>query len=163
MSPWGVFICKLDSADNLIWSNGFGRATGLLLRDMAATADGGFLILSENYNISTDVSFHYGSSFSSDMWLLKVDSAGHKLWSKVIGGTGDDIPSSVIPLANGGGYLTGGTSSNDYDCTGNHGRPGCRCGAFFPVKSTNNSRTRTSDKYGTRYIQKQEYLLRLLE
>ena len=45
-----------------------------------------------------------------DYWLVKIDAAGNKLWDKTFGGTGVDDLRSIVPSAD-GGYLLGGGSS----------------------------------------------------
>ncbi len=119
--PWGFYVKKITPAGTVLWSKDFGRVSGVLLENIMPTNDGGYIIVSLANNTDTDVTSHYGSSLSEDIWALKIDSTGQKKWSRVIGGTGDEWVSNVVPGPNGGCYIVGETESNDYDCTGNHG------------------------------------------
>jgi predicted secreted protein len=47
----------------------------------------------------------------SDLWLLKVDKSGNELWSKVLGGAGEDIGYAVQESQDGGFILAGSTDS----------------------------------------------------
>jgi type IX secretion system substrate protein len=118
---WGIYICKQDALGNIVWSHGYSRGSNLYLSSMMATDDGGYIIAGESSYVDTNSTIHYGSFTEADIFVMKVDGAGNKVWGKVIGGTGDDNVYSVIAAPNAGCYIVGGTTSNDYDCTGNHG------------------------------------------
>jgi predicted secreted protein len=85
------------------------------------TSDGGLAIVGE-----TD---SYGSGLY-DFWLVKTDYKGKVQWSRTYGGTGSDLPGSVIETVDGGYALTGRTASfgaggTDFwlvktDAAGNH-------------------------------------------
>jgi len=114
-------IHKEDAAGTILWSKSYGDSAEAVLYNMMATSDGGYILLGEVYYTNVDFPIHYGSSMNANFSVLKIDSSGNKVWSKVIGGTGDQIASSVVSAPNGGCYIVGTTTSNDYDCTGNHG------------------------------------------
>jgi hypothetical protein len=120
-SDWGMYICKQDALGNIIWSHEYSKGNGLQTTCMTATDDGGYLMAGASYYTDTNVSIHYGSFMDADIFVLKVDSIGNKVWGKVIGGTGDESVWSIIPAPADGCYLVGETTSSDFDCTGNHG------------------------------------------
>jgi hypothetical protein len=121
-SPDRQFLIRReDAAGSIIWgSKSYGGSGGDLLVDVKATADGGYLLVGETNSNDGDVGFHYGSMFSLDIWLVKLDSNGNKLWSTVIGGTDDEYPFCIVPGED-GCYILGRTLSTDYDCISNHG------------------------------------------
>jgi len=88
---------------------------------MIATKDGGYIMVGEISYTDTDFTIHYGSWADPDIAVLKVDSNGNKVWSKVIGGSLGANGTTIISAPGNGCYIVGTTSSNDYDCTGNHG------------------------------------------
>ena len=121
-----LYIRREDSMGNILGSRIYGGSRDEFLRDLAATDDGGYIMVGETYSDDGDVGYHYGGSgsyFFSDIWVLKVDGNGDKLWSRVIGGSSDDFVSAVMAAPGGGCYIIGSTSSDDYDCTGLHGPP----------------------------------------
>jgi hypothetical protein len=67
------------------------------------------------------VGLHYGDQFHYDIWIIKVDEDGNLIWSKVIGGIGNDGIGDMVPSEDGGLYLLGVSDSDDHDVTGNHG------------------------------------------
>lgn len=120
-SGGGFLICKEDAVGNVVWSHSYSQEfNGPGLSDMIATDDGGFIMVGESAITDTNVLIHYGSLGNPDIWALKVDSNGNKVWSTVIGGTYGAEPFSVMPGPHGGCYIFGATNSGDYDCTGLH-------------------------------------------
>jgi type IX secretion system substrate protein len=118
---WGMYICKQDALGNIVWSHGYSKGNDLSLISMITTGDGGYIMAGESSYVDTNVIVHYGSFMDADIFVMKVDSIGNKVWGKVVGGTGDESVGSVIMAPNNGCYIVGGTTSNDHDCTGNHG------------------------------------------
>lgn len=118
---WAFKIEKTDYAGTLIWRKTYGNHADAILRSMMPCDDGGYIMMGEVNYTDTDVAIHHGNFMDPDLWVIKVDSNGDKVWTKVIGGTGSDLGVGVIAAPNGGCYVTGTTVSDDFDCTGNHG------------------------------------------
>jgi len=116
-----LLIHKEDATGTILWSKSYGDSAEVLMESMMATNDGGYIMVGEFYYTNTDFPIHYGSSMDEDIAVIKVDSNGNKVWSKVIGGSSIDLPVSVMLGPGDGCYIAGTTLSNDYDCTGNHG------------------------------------------
>ncbi len=115
-------IRKEDAFGNILWgSKHYGGSAGDLLVAATPTDDGGYILVGQSNSDDGDVGQHYGDVFNLDIWVLKVDSNGEKLWSTVIGGTDDDIPYNIVPITGGGCYIFGATYSSDFDCITNHG------------------------------------------
>ncbi|HTM66258.1 MAG TPA: T9SS type A sorting domain-containing protein [Flavipsychrobacter sp.] len=121
ISEQDFLIRKFNSNDGVVWSKKYGGTNGELLRDMAQTKDGGFIMLGVSNSDDGDVGFHHGGVFNDDIWILKLDSNGNKEWSTVIGGMANDEAFCVVPRSQGGYYVVGSTFSTDGDCIGNHG------------------------------------------
>jgi hypothetical protein len=68
------------------------------------TSDGGFIL------VGTTRSFGAGGP---DVWLIKTDAEGNKLWEKTFGGIRDDRGHSVQQTSDGGFILLGWTESFD--------------------------------------------------
>jgi hypothetical protein len=118
-SKW--VVRKEDGAGNGIWTKAYGGSGSQMLYSMIQTDDGGFIMFGSAYGGDGDIGFHYGSAGTRDFWVLKVDTNGDKVWSRVYGGTGEDLGGAVAMASDGGCYIVGSTNSTDNECTGNHG------------------------------------------
>jgi hypothetical protein len=110
---WG--LGKEDAGQNVYWIKGYD-ANVFSLRAVSRTNDDGFLMAFESYGTGGEVTTHYGSGMWEDIWLLKLDSNGNKLWSKTIGGSKGDYPTRILPASDSGCYLVAYTASDDHDC-----------------------------------------------
>jgi len=120
---WGFYICKEDAGGNIVWSKAYSKGNGSILRTVIQTSDGGYIMAGESNYTDSNVLVHYGSFMDADIWVLKLDSLGNKIWSKAIGGTADERVASIVEIPGAKSYyIIGATASNDYDCTGNHGQ-----------------------------------------
>ncbi|MDN3722896.1 hypothetical protein QRD02_00755 [Aequorivita sp. SDUM287046] len=82
-------------------------------------ADGNYMVFGTTRSMDGDLAGRSGND--SDYWLLKVSKTGEIIWNKTYGGT-DDESASRITATNDGGYLLSGyTTSNDGDVSGNEG------------------------------------------
>jgi uncharacterized repeat protein (TIGR01451 family) len=85
--------------------------------------DGQYIIGGRNNSTDGDVTGNHtvNGVASYDIWVVKLDTQRNVLWSASLGGSGVEELGS-FQLANDSGYIvTGTTSSNDGDVTGNHG------------------------------------------
>jgi hypothetical protein len=57
----------------------------------------------------------------NDYWFLVLDSTFSIRQQMRLGGSGEDIPTSIVRMPNGDIYLLGWTDSNNGDVSGNHG------------------------------------------
>ncbi|MCA9782629.1 MAG: hypothetical protein KC518_03540 [Candidatus Cloacimonetes bacterium] len=87
----------------LQWHRTFGAGENDYGRSVIQTADGGFLVAGDTRS--------FGSGLS-DLWLLRVDSEGDTLWTRTIGGVGDDHPGDLLASADGGAVICGTTRSS---------------------------------------------------
>ncbi len=100
-----LWLVMIDSVGNKIWDKSYGGTNiesiefvgGGVLENVIEFNDGSFLIA-----CTTDSPIGGSISDSSkgmfDIWILKIDSLGNKLWDKRLGGSRDDYFSNVIKL-----------------------------------------------------------------
>ncbi len=106
-----IWIAKIDSSGNILWDKRYGGNGGDACTKMIKFSDGGFILCGltssdQGFEVS-DTSFGY-----SDIWLLKIDSIGNKIWDKRFGGLNFDFAFDVV-LDFDGGFLLGGQTSSD--------------------------------------------------
>ena len=78
---------------------------------------GGFVIIGETYSSDGDVEVNKDMG---DIWIVKVDEAGKKIWQKTYGGSNFERAISIAPCV--GGYLVVGRMySTDGDIPAIHG------------------------------------------
>ena len=95
-----VYLIKADGNGNRVWSKTFGGPGEDWGYSVRQTADGGYIIVGK-----TD-SFGAGGG---DIYLIKTDANGNQIWSRVLGGPGQDWAKSVQQTAD-GGYIIAGTT-----------------------------------------------------
>nr|QNR61645.1 hypothetical protein GZ37B2_69 [uncultured archaeon GZfos37B2] len=102
---WDVWLVKTDSSGNKQWDKTFSGTDDDWAFSVRQTSDGGYILA--GYTES------YGAG-SRDLWLVKTDSDGNKVWDKTFGGTSHDWALSVQQTSDGGYILAGLTHS--YRC-----------------------------------------------
>lgn len=99
-----VWLVKTDSLGDVLWTNTFGGADLDCGHSVRQTSVGGYIIAGWTHS--------YGAG-SSDVWLIRTDALGDRLWAKTFGGTEYDCGYSVQQTADGGFIVAG--------CTGSYG------------------------------------------
>jgi hypothetical protein len=111
------WILKIDGSGNIIWERIVGGNAGDYLVTGTPTSDGGLVAIGYTSSNDGEVSIYYGAY---DMWLIKMNSSGEKVWDFSIGTTGFDFGTSIIETSD-GGFLVGGTSrleeGGNIDCS----------------------------------------------
>ena len=93
-----LWVVRTDKDRKELWNRFYG---GMLMEtgyEAIQTKDNGFIILAQTYS--------FGSGLS-DIWIVKIDSSGNKLWDKTHGSERVDIGYDICQ-ANGGGYIIAG-------------------------------------------------------
>lgn len=113
-----ILVVSVDINGNRKWTKCFGGSADETPNALAATSDGGFLISGYTESTDGDVTGNHGNG---DVWVLKIDANGNKLWAKCLGGSYTDAPYGMVVNADGTFALAVQTGSNDGDIVGNHG------------------------------------------
>ncbi len=96
-----MYLLKLNSAGDTIWTAKYGGEFSEYGYDIQKTPDSGFIL------VGSTRSFGNGKR---DVYLLKVDSLGELMWSRTFGGAEDDEGCSI--RVTGDGYIICGTTSS---------------------------------------------------
>ena len=102
---YAIWLIKTDSNAEMEWNKSFKATIYASAKMVHQTSDGGFLItgtraLSEEWPNNEDI------------WLIKTDSEGNKVWEKVFGSEADDEPYSVFET-NDGNYFVAGNQGRE--------------------------------------------------
>ena len=114
-----ITICSFSfsQAPNIEWQKCLGGTGTDAAWNIKQTSDGGYISVGFTASIDGDVTLNHGGQ---DLWVQKVNSTGVLQWQKCYGGSLDDYGSGIITTADGGYLISGRTSSNDGDVSGNH-------------------------------------------
>ncbi len=100
-----VYVVKLDSLGNLKWTKTIGGIYD----------DGAYCIIQTNnkYLVIAGYTTSYGVNpfNASNLYVVKLDSAGNLIWTKTIGGARGEEGYSIIQTFDNGYAITGSTSS----------------------------------------------------
>mgnify|MGYP001602900093 FL=1 len=95
------YLIKTDASGNKVWEKTFGGTNPEHGHCVQQTTDGGFVIA--GYAESLDNGFQ--------VYLIKTNASGNKVWEKTFGGTNSEYGYSVQQTTDGGFVIAGYTSS----------------------------------------------------
>ncbi|UCD13788.1 MAG: hypothetical protein JSW60_09575, partial [Thermoplasmatales archaeon] len=101
-----IWLIKTNSLGDKIWEKTIGSENLDIGWAIRPTDDGGYIIV----GLTT-----HNSKGEDDLWLLKVDSEGNKLWENTHGYTDFDSGSDIMQTSDGGYIIIG--SVNSTGCT----------------------------------------------
>jgi hypothetical protein len=97
-----VWILKLDTVGDTIWTRNYGGSERDYGRSVQQTNDGGYIIAGDTK------SFGAGDY---DIYLIKTDGNGDSIWTKTYGGLNNDCGYSIQQTSDGGYIVAGYTES----------------------------------------------------
>jgi hypothetical protein len=81
-----ILLFKIDADGNEIWEKNFGGNKDDVGHFVQATLDGGYILIGDTES--------FGAGYS-DIWIIKVDAIGEKIWDKTYGGAGFDTGTCI--------------------------------------------------------------------
>lgn len=112
---WAV---KIDANGTMVWEKSYGGDEIDQAYAITKTNDGNFIIVGDARSSNDDVTSNYGSA---DIWAIKINQNGEKIWGKNYGGSSFESAKSIIPSQEGGYYIVGNSRSSNNDLTTNKG------------------------------------------
>lgn len=94
-----VYLVKTDSDGDTIWTKKYGGSAYDLGYAVEQTSDGGYII--------TGLTTSFGAGVQ-DIYIIKTDSDGDTIWTKVYGGQWEDDGRSVHEVGTQSDYIIGG-------------------------------------------------------
>jgi len=115
------WVVKLSSTGSMQWQKALGGTAGDYANCIRQCSDGGFIVAGYTLSDDGDVTGLHGTLPRNDYWVVKLSATGNIEWQKTLGGSEDDMATSVEPCVDGGFVVAGYTFSNDGDVTNLHG------------------------------------------
>ncbi len=97
-----VYLIRTDSNGDILWARTYGGSGNSYGYSVQETADGGYIV--------AGMTRPYGADYSH-VYLIRTDSDGDTLWTKMYGGSDYDNANSVDVVADGGFIVAGSTRS----------------------------------------------------
>jgi len=98
-----VYLIKIDENGNKIWQRTYGGIDWDVANAITPTKDGGYIVAGDTIS--------FGKRGSVDVYLIKIDKDGNKVWQRAFGGSGSDIANAITPTEDGGYIVAGYTDS----------------------------------------------------
>jgi len=99
-----LWLIKIDSDGDTLWTRNVGYDKNEFGTNLQVAEDGGFLL--SGYTDSDII-----TNGDRDVWLVKFDSAGNKLWERNFGGDDADEGFNLLKLADGNLIIAGYSES----------------------------------------------------
>ena len=114
---YDILITKVNQGGNMQWQKCYGGSLNEDSSNIVTTNDGGYLVSASSNSNDGDV---YGNHGDWDIWVFKISNTGVILGQNCYGGSGDD-GGGIQQTLDGGYLISGSSTSNDGNITGNHG------------------------------------------
>jgi hypothetical protein len=110
-----AWIVKLNTDGSLLWQKCLGGTENDQAHSIQQTTDGGYIVSGSTGSNDGNVSGYNGGS---DVWVVKLNTAGSLVWQKCLGGTDYEQGLSIQQTSDSGYIVAGFTGSNDGDVVG---------------------------------------------
>lgn len=115
---YDYWVVRLSNNGAVLWSKNYGGDQWDNAEKVIQTKDGGLLVVGSSESNTNDVTNNHGMR---DIWMLKLDGIGNKLWQKCIGGTEEDVANAILENSDSTLVVAGYSLSNDGDASNNKG------------------------------------------
>jgi hypothetical protein len=109
------WIVKVDARGVIEWDKTFGGDNYEVPASIIPTKDNGYIVAgSSSSGVSGDKTIALKGP-GADLWVVKMDSFGNKVWDKAYGGSADELGGNIVEINNGfilGGYSYSGISGD---------------------------------------------------
>lgn len=114
---YDVWIVKISDSGSIEWQKTYGGTQSDAAYSVIIDNFGNYILLCRTFSNDSNVTGNHGNG---DLWVIKIDSAGHLIQQKCLGGSNSDYAFSMTSIAN-NYYILATTFSYDGDIPLNHG------------------------------------------
>ena len=115
-----AWVVKLNADGSIQWQQSYGGSRNDRFLDVVQAGNGDFVCIGSSESNNGDVSGLH--STGPDVWVVRINSTGSIIWSKVFGGSFTDDGYAIRRAVGNDGYiLATAAKSNDFDVTDNLG------------------------------------------
>lgn len=93
-----IFLVKTDANGDTLWTRRYGNFLSDVANDIHQTPDSGYIVISHSGSPSAG---------TNDIYIRKIDSNGHLIWTKIFGNNNSNKVESISPT-NDGAYIIAG-------------------------------------------------------
>jgi hypothetical protein len=97
-----VYLLKLNKNGDLVWDKTFGGSEDDEAYSIIKTEDGDYMVA--GFTVTEDTG-------DRNIWVIKLDKNGNKVWDRTFGGTSEDWANSIIQTEDKGYMVAGWTKS----------------------------------------------------
>ena len=102
--PGGLWLLRINSTGDTLWTKIIGSMNWDAGAYMIEASNNGYTIIGAKY---------YSGLGQSDLWIIRIDAMGNKLWEKIYGGVSYDFGASIIQTSDNGYLALGSSQIND--------------------------------------------------
>jgi len=113
VSSESIVILKMNSNREIDWIKTLGGSDRDRATDLIEDSAGNYVIT--GFTHSNDGPFEDLSRGSSDIFLIKLSAQGELIWTRIFGGSAEDIAHALIQTPNNNYILAGSTRSVDFN------------------------------------------------
>jgi len=112
-----AWVLKLTADGTVKWQKSYGGSDSDSFAASVQTPDGGYVLAGYTNSSDGDITKKYGSNYSSDVWVVKLNKTGTMEWQKTLGGSDNDYSGTLQLSPDGNIIIAGSTGSIDGDIT----------------------------------------------
>jgi hypothetical protein len=101
------WLLKITAGGAKVWDKTYGGSGSEKMEYMLRTSDGGLLL---GGTIDGPAGGDVTKGGQADLWMVRTDANGSKLWDKTLGGAGIEYLSTMLAVAD--GFLLGGATTS---------------------------------------------------
>gem|GEM_PF-3563004 len=96
-----ITTIKIDASGGILWERTLGGEKDDYVTFMEETGDGGCFVAGSSNSFNTEGDY--------DVYLVKLNASGEKIWEKTYGGNDNDAAQVVLEAGDGGCFIAGST------------------------------------------------------